>query len=286
MGRSFLFVALTAGALCAAPAAAQSGKGPLGRAIERHIHRLDYIPPEPVTESATPPTAEPLTTSGAEPAATSGAEPATTSGAEPAIATASSDSPAPGWGQVRKLPRGIEFHLRSSSGADGRRHLVAVAADTLTVLNLSHPGLSGSVRKQLVYLAREQLAALLEARHQGLLTYRDVTVGLGVVAVSGRRVATLDEVLQTIPRQDVREIRIRRVHGSTWGAIGGATAGVFGALALAPMLMMKPCGGSCSDERFLLSASLVGLPVGGALLGYMPQRHDLIVYRSSGTDQP
>jgi hypothetical protein len=52
---------------------------------------------------------------------------------------------------------------------------------------------------------------------------------------------------------------------------------------LAPYFAMKPCGGSCGDERFLFAASLVGLPVGGALLGYAPRKQDVTVYQSAAT---
>jgi hypothetical protein len=51
-------------------------------------------------------------------------------------------------------------------------------------------------------------------------------------------------------------------------------------LVLAPYWMMKPCGGSCGDERFMLGASFVGLPVAGALVGYQSKQDEVIVYRS------
>jgi hypothetical protein len=63
----------------------------------------------------------------------------------------------------------------------------------------------------------------------------------------------------------------------------GATAGAVAGLLTAPYWMMKQCGSSCGDEQFMLSASLVGLPVAGALVGYQPHRSEVIVYRSTTT---
>jgi hypothetical protein len=91
----------------------------------------------------------------------------------------------------------------------------------------------------------------------------------------------LDEVLQTIPRSAVREIRLERTRGSKVGAAVGAAAGIVAGLLTAPYWMMKQCNGSCGDEQFMLGVSLVGLPVAGALVGYMARREDVVVYRAS-----
>jgi hypothetical protein len=48
------------------------------------------------------------------------------------------------------------------------------------------------------------------------------------------------------------------------GAAGGFALGFASAVALAD----KQCGGSCADERMLIGASLVGMPIAGGLLGY------------------
>ena len=72
-----------------------------------------------------------------------------------------------------------------------------------------------------------------------------------------------------IARTDVSEIRQstgRRgsLLGAVIGAAGGFALGFVSAVALAD----KQCGGSCADERILVGAALVGLPIAGGLLGY------------------
>ena len=96
---------------------------------------------------------------------------------------------------------------------------------------------------------------------------------------SGRVLVPLGEVLQTIPRSAVREIRLERKRGSKVGAAVGATAGIVAGLLTAPYWMMKQCNGSCGDEQFMLGVSLVGLPVAGALVGYLPRGEEVVVCR-------
>jgi hypothetical protein len=72
-----------------------------------------------------------------------------------------------------------------------------------------------------------------------------------------------------IPRTDVREIKQwigpRR---SRLGAVVGATGGLALGFTAALSLSYKQCGGSCADERILIGASLVGMPIAGGILGY------------------
>ena len=72
-----------------------------------------------------------------------------------------------------------------------------------------------------------------------------------------------------IPRLEVSEIRKwtgRR--GSLLGAVIGAAGGLVLGFGSAIALADKQCGGSCTDERVLIGASLVGMPIAGGLLGY------------------
>ena len=74
---------------------------------------------------------------------------------------------------------------------------------------------------------------------------------------------------RTIARADVDEIKQwtgRR--GSVLGGIAGGAAGGFAGLYTFMSMMYKQCGRSCADEEFFAWSSLIGMPVGGALLGY------------------
>lgn len=72
-----------------------------------------------------------------------------------------------------------------------------------------------------------------------------------------------------ISRTDVTEVRqwIGR-RGSLPGAVIGAAGGFALGFVSALSLSYRQCGDSCADERILIGASLVGMPIAGGLLGY------------------
>lgn len=185
------------------------------------------------------------------------------------------------WTDVITLRRGQEILVRADPATDGRRSFVFANDTELVVLYLRHPSLTDPVRNRLREMSVDQAASLLGARRHVMVGDRTISVGAGVISESGRVLAPSHEVLQTIPRGDVREIRIERTRGSKVGAAAGATAGIVVGLLTAPYWMMKQCGGSCGDEQLMLGVSLVGLPLAGALVGYMPGREEVIVYRAT-----
>ena len=185
------------------------------------------------------------------------------------------------WTDVIALRWGQEVLVRADPAADGRRTFVFANDTELVVLYLRHPSLTDPVRNRLREMSVDQPASLLAARRHVMVGDRTISVGAGVISESGRVLVPLHEVLQTIPRGDVPEIRIERTRGSKVGAAAGATAGIVAGLLTAPYWMMKQCGGSCGDEQLMLGVSLVGLPLAGALVGYMPGREEVIVYRAN-----
>jgi hypothetical protein len=187
------------------------------------------------------------------------------------------------WTGVIGLRPGQEVVVRADPAIDARRSFVFANDRELVVLYLRHPSLPDPVRKRLRDMSIDQPASLLASRQRIIVSDRTISLGAGVISESGRVLVPLNEVLQTIPRGDVREIRIERAGGSRAGAAVGATAGIVVGLMTAPYWMMRQCGGSCGDEQFMLGVSLVGLPVAGALVGYTPRREEMIVYRASGS---
>ena len=72
-----------------------------------------------------------------------------------------------------------------------------------------------------------------------------------------------------IPRDDVMQIaRFAGRKGSVTGAAIGAGGGLLLGFLTAAAIAYKDCGGGCGDEKFMMGVSLVGMPIGGAVLGY------------------
>ena len=73
----------------------------------------------------------------------------------------------------------------------------------------------------------------------------------------------------SVARDEV--MQVSRLTGQT-GSVAGAAIGAGGGFLLgflsASALAYKDCGGGCGDEQFLMGVSLVGMPIGGAVLGY------------------
>jgi hypothetical protein len=72
-----------------------------------------------------------------------------------------------------------------------------------------------------------------------------------------------------VARDDVMKVsrwvgRQGSIAGAALGAGGGFLLGLYTATALAH----KQCGTGCGDEGILIGLSLVGMPIGGAMLGY------------------
>ena len=104
---------------------------------------------------------------------------------------------------------------------------------------------------------------------QGLAGRRCRIVAVDDAALTVVDLESPNRTTLRIPRTDVSEIRQstgRRgsLLGAVIGAAGGFALGFVSAVALAD----KPCGGSCADERILVGAALVGMPIAGGLLGY------------------
>jgi len=140
----------------------------------------------------------------------------------------------------------------------------ALSHVTATIAAAQDPRDDWSRLRQLTKIDIVLFAQGLAGRRCRVVAVEDVA--LTVVDLESPNRATL-----RIPRTDVSEIRQwtgRRgsLLGAVIGAAGGFALGYVSAVALAQS--DKPCGGSCADEKILIGASLVGMPIAGGLLGY------------------
>jgi hypothetical protein len=84
-------------------------------------------------------------------------------------------------------------------------------------------------------------------------------------------VETLGRPTVQIARDEVMEISCWVCRpGSVAGAIAGAGGGFLLGFVTSVGLANKMCGSSCGDEQVLMAASLIGMPIAGAVLGYGP----------------
>jgi hypothetical protein len=186
------------------------------------------------------------------------------------------------WAHVIALATGTEMTITEGTGPPVRRVMVTADASRLTTLDLTYPGLTPKARRALLVMATRiprEINALT-----GTLDFKERPVRLAVdgVFVDGQKMADLGEIVDTVDRQEVREISLAHRRGSILGAAVGAGGGFALGFVLAARLADTACKPSCASEEGLMTASLVGLPVGLGLLGYHAVRiHDVptIVYR-------
>jgi hypothetical protein len=90
-----------------------------------------------------------------------------------------------------------------------------------------------------------------------------------IIELSSSLVLQLPTGRRELAEPDVSKVRRwtgRR--GSPLGAVIGAAAGAVAGSLIALGVAFQQCGGSCSDEKFLMGLSIIGIPVAGGFLGY------------------
>ena len=155
----------------------------------------------------------------------------------------------------------------------GSRYFVVTDEFTLTVLNLTDPTLPAVSTRVLRDMASHHSESFAAIQASGSLVEGNVRVGRDGLFVADRKVAALGQVVETIARNDVTEIRGPVVaRGSVLGAVLGGWLG-FG-VGVVPGL-----GGA---SRVLALPLLIGSVVGGGFLGFHWSSHQTegIVYRA------
>lgn len=178
----------------------------------------------------------------------------------------SGEQASPGWSKVHRLEPGTEI-IVTVAGGPRTRHAVLRDDSGLTILNLEDPGLTPDARRELLDVASDHPERFSYDRTNFVGTH--LRIGPDGVFVADQRVADPGQIVERIARDDVRSIvRPVRRRGSKWGAVGGAAVGAWLGFGVAVVQATTPCGESCRDEKALMGAALVGLPVAGGFLGY------------------
>jgi hypothetical protein len=181
-------------------------------------------------------------------------------------------TPAP-WSRVAQLSPGARIAVATTNASLRDRIFVSADASQVTVLSLDVPSLPASAMHELRDMAARHpnyFAALLTS---GALQQGRVRLGRDGLFVSDRRIAALAEVVETLPREAVREIRGPVVaRGSLAGAIVGVWLGF--SAGVVPGL-----GGADEGVAY---AALLGATTFGGWLGYHWSNHaeEGVVYRA------
>ena len=182
--------------------------------------------------------------------------------------TAQESAPAdPHWSRLHKLAPGTELIVTVKGSPLDNRYFVAADESALTVLNVAAPTLPPAARDVLRDVASTRPQYFQAAQKGNLFVLeRDVRVGPGGVFVNGRKVADLQEIVETSARQQVAEIKTRQKGRGVWGHLGPLGGYFVGALSggyLAGFACQASLGRGRCDTGAFLAGMLVGGIVGG-----------------------
>ena len=178
--------------------------------------------------------------------------------------------PESNWSLVRSLAPGTDVIVTVRGSQPGKRYVVHSDESDLTVLNVADPTLPPAATHLLLDVVAHHPKYFQDTQTAGGFLDNNVRVGREGVFVANRKVADLGQVVETISRNDVAEIRGPvRVRGSVHGAILGTWLGSGVGLAFGTSVSGAALGWSL----------LTGLTFVGGLLGYR-HRGEGVVYRA------
>ena len=176
------------------------------------------------------------------------------------------------WSRVRQLEPPAEIALTTRLTGESARVFVAADDSHIIVLNLGSSALTPPTRRALRAMAVQHPEAFSSGA-AGSLVQDDVRVGRAGVFVADRKVAEFNEIVETIPRDEVVAIDGPVV---ARGSVAGATLGGWLGFAIG---VIPGLGGVEAGAAWPIVAGSVAT---GAYLGHRWSRHstDGIIYRA------
>ena len=189
------------------------------------------------------------------------------------------------WSRVRKLAPGTEIIVTVESTQPGGRHVVRVGEFDLTVLNVADLGLPAPVKDLLRGLAASHPDYFSAALRGGTVVLeKGVRLRLDGVFVGDRKVADLGQVIETIARHNVGEIKIRQKGRGVWGhlgPLGGYFVGGLSGGVVAGFACQAAAGRDrCDTGAFL--AGMLGGGIAGGVYGFRAAHRETedVIYRA------
>ena len=130
------------------------------------------------------------------------------------------------WSRVAQVVPGGEIAVTLKRAQAMSRYFVSSDASSLTVLNLADRALPPVATRALREMASRHPENFAAVRGRASFADGDVRIGRDGVFVGGRKAAELAQVVETLARNDVADIRGRVVaRGSVLGAVVGGWVG-------------------------------------------------------------
>jgi hypothetical protein len=188
------------------------------------------------------------------------------------------------WSRVRRLSTGTEIVVMVDGSQPGGRYVVRADGSELTVLNVADT-LPAAAKEVLRRVASSHPEYFSAAQRGGTFVFeKGVRLGLNGLFVSDRKVADLGQIVETIARDDVTEIRIRQKGRGLWGHLGPLggyfVGGMSGGLAVGLACQAAAGRDRCDSGAFGVGALLGG--IAGGVHGFRAARRETedVIYRA------
>jgi hypothetical protein len=187
------------------------------------------------------------------------------------------------WSRVRKLASGREIVVTVKGSPPAPRHFVAGDEADLTVVNLTDPTLPAAARDVLRDMAANHPGYFAVADKQSFVN-GTVRVAADGVFVTDRKVADLGQVVETIARNDIAEIKTRQKGRGVWGhlgPLGGYFVGAMSGGSVAGLACQAAVGRDRCDTGAFLTGALVG-GIAGGIYGFRAANRETedVIYRA------
>jgi hypothetical protein len=166
------------------------------------------------------------------------------------------------WKAVRNLDPARPIVI-TTAAATVTRTFVAADDTTLTVLNLSKPGLSETSRRQLLALARAKPLALAGAADGSAKVFEAFRLAPDGVFLHDVKVAEPGELIERVPIGDVLTITASVRRGSAAAAVLGTLGGIWLGTAMALTFAYTRCQPNCAGVELGIWGSVIGVPAAG-----------------------
>ncbi|HEV3062979.1 MAG TPA: hypothetical protein VGY48_32340 [Vicinamibacterales bacterium] len=186
------------------------------------------------------------------------------------------------WSRVRKLASGRGIVVTVKGSPPARRHFVAGDKADLTVVNLTDPTLPAAARDVLRDMATTHPDYFAVANKQSFVN-GTVRVAPDGVFVTDRKVADLGQVVETIARNDIAEIKTRQKGRGVWGHLGSLGGYFVGAMSggfVAGFACQAAVGRDRCDTGAFLTGALAG-GIAGGIYGFRAANRETedVIYR-------